>query len=373
MLVYDETGSAAATAALFLAMQFLPAFVSPALVARAEMTGTRVVLPLIYLSEAALFLALAFSADAFSLPVVLALVTLDGSLAITANAFIRATTASLLTPKGLLREGNAIFNIAMTAAAAAGPAVSGLAVASMGVKGALLLDVASFLVAGAVLFMSRSLPDVKAMAGDPWRQRLRDGIAYVSGSRVLTGLITAQAAAMVFFTAVLPVEIIYAKESLDAGTSGYGALLGAWGVGMIVGGLLFTAFRRTSIRLLLALSTLAIGVAYLGMAAAGTLAVACAAGALGGIGNGVQWISMLNAIQELTAERYQARVVGLLESVSSAMPGLGFVIGGVLATAFDPRVTFAAAGLGIAVVLAVAALRLGTVSWKAGLPLRDAG
>jgi len=373
VLVFDETGSAAATAALFLAMQFLPAFVSPALVARAEMTGTRVVLPLIYLSEAALFLALAFSADAFSLPVVLALVTLDGSLAITANAFIRATTASVLTPKGLLREGNAIFNIAMTAAAAAGPAVSGLAVASMGVKGALLLDVASFLVAGAVLFMSRSLPDVKAMADDPWRQRLRDGIAYVSRSRVLTGLITAQAAAMVFFTAVLPVEIIYAKESLDAGTSGYGALLGAWGVGMIVGGLLFTAFRRTSIRLLLALSTLAIGVAYLGMAVAGTLAVACAAGALGGIGNGIQWISMLNAIQELTAERYQARVVGLLESVSSAMPGLGFVIGGVLATVFDPRVTFAAAGLGIAVVLAVAALRLGTVSWKAGQPLRDAG
>src|SRR6185503_3497324 len=101
-----------------------------------------------------------------------------------------------------------------------------------------------------------------------------------------------------------------------------------------------------SIRLLLVLSTLAIGVAYLGMAVAGTLAAACAAAVLGGIGNGVQWISMLNAVQEQTADGYQARVVGLLESVSSAMPGLGFVIGGALATAFDPRVTFAAAGLG---------------------------
>ena len=72
---------------------------------------------------------------------------------------------------------------------------------------------------------------------------------------------------------------------------------------------------------------------------------------------------MLNAVQEQTADGYQARVVGLLESVSSAMPGLGFVIGGALATAFDPRVTFAAAGLGVVVVLAAAAFALRSVPW----------
>jgi MFS family permease len=375
VLVYDQTGSALATAALFIAMQFVPALISPAVVARAEVTGTRIVLPLFYVVEAALFAALAVSADNFSLPIVLALVTLDGTLAITANAFVRATAAAVLTPVGLLRQGNAIFNIAMTAAAATGPAVAGLAVAGLGTGRALALDAASFLVAAAALAATRSLPDVKAEAS-PWRTRLREGLAYVSRRPVLAALLGAQAAAMVFFTAVLPVEIVFAKDTLDAGNAGYGALLTAWGVGMVLGGVAFSAFQHASIRLLLALGTLAIGLAYLGMAVAGTLVVACVAASIGGVGNGVQWISMLNAVQELTAERFQARVVGLLESISSAMPGVGFLIGGALTAAFDPRLTFLLAGVGVLAVLAAASVRLASANWapepqgEAGVPAR---
>ena len=36
ILVFDQTGSPVATAALFLAMQFLPAFLAPVLVSRLE-------------------------------------------------------------------------------------------------------------------------------------------------------------------------------------------------------------------------------------------------------------------------------------------------------------------------------------------------
>jgi MFS family permease len=79
----------------------------------------------------------------------------------------------------------------------------------------------------------------------------------------------------------------------------------------------------------------------------------------------VQWVSTLTAVQEMTAERFQARVVGLLEAVSSALPGIGFVLGGVLASAFDPRVTFLAAGLGVVVVVAVAAVSLRQMHWAA--------
>ena len=56
-----------------------------------------------------------------------------------------------------------------------------------------------------------------------------------------------------------------------------------------------------SLPLLLFFSTLAVGAGYLGLAAAPTLAVACAASVLGGAGNGVQWVSAISAVQELTA------------------------------------------------------------------------
>ena len=66
------------------------------------------------------------------------------------------------------------------------------------------------------------------------------------------------------------------------------------------------------------------------MAAAPTLAVACAAAVLGGAGNGVQWVAMVSAVQELTAPKMQARVMGVLESLGAAMPGIGFVLGGLI-------------------------------------------
>src|SRR5919108_326372 len=94
----------------------------------------------------------------------------------------------------------------------------------------------------------------------------------VSGTKVgLPLLYTAEAAAFVFFAAVIPVEIVYAKETLDAGASGYGALLAGWGAGMVAGSLLFAATRRVSLEVLLLFSTLAVGASYLSLSVTQTL------------------------------------------------------------------------------------------------------
>ena len=49
---------------------------------------------------------------------------------------------------------------------------------------------------------------------------------------------------------------------------------------------------------------------------------------------------------------YQARVVGLLEAIGKAMPGVGFLLGGVIAQLLSPRASFLTAGLGVVVILA---------------------
>ena len=109
------------------------------------------------------------------------------------------------------------------------------------------------------------------------RDRVRAGIAYIRERRILRRLLSAQGAAFVFFAAVIPVEVVYAKETLGAGDAGYGLMLAAWGVGMVLGSLVFAAVRQASLALLLLFSTLAVGAGYLGLAAAPTLALACAA------------------------------------------------------------------------------------------------
>ena len=362
VLVFDQTGSPLATAALFLGMQFAPAFVGQAVVARLEVTGTRIVLPGLYVAEAATFVVLALTADNFSLPLVVALAVVDGTLAIAARTFTRAAAAAVLGPSGHLREGNAIINVGFTGAGAAGPAIAGVVVAALGVQAALLIDAASF-VAVALTLAATSLPEVKAEK-ESWVERLREGLAYVRRRVALQRLLGVQAFAFIFFTLVLPIEIVYAKETLDVGDSGYGALLSAWGIGMVLGSLLFIATaRRTTLPGQLLLSTALIGFAYLGMAVAGNLTVACAAAAAGGLGNGIQWVSVMSGVQELTAPRYQARVVGLLESIGMLMPGIGFILGGVIAEVLDPRASFFAAGGGVLLVVAIASVLLRDIDW----------
>jgi MFS family permease len=358
VLVYDQTGSALATTLLFLANSFLPAILAPLLVARVEGPPPRFVLPVLYCGEAAAFGALAFFASHFSLAAVVVIAAIDGALALASRSLTRAVVAALLEPRDQLRSGNALLNIAFTGGAAIGPGLAGLVVAGFGVQTALLLDAISFYAVAWILLTAGPLPRAEPEPGR-MRDRVRAGIAYIREKVVLRRLLVAQGAAFVFFATVLPIEVIYAKETLDAGDSGYGLMLASWGVGMVAGSFVFAAVRRASLAFLLLASTLAIGAGYLGLAAAPTLAVACAASVLGGAGNGVQWVSVISAVQELTADAMQARVISVLESIGAAMPGLGFALGGVVAAVATPRATFLVAGLGVLAILAVAIPLLG--------------
>ena len=79
LLVYKRTGSAIGSAGFFLCAQFLPALVSPALVARLDRTSVRAVLPILYVVEAALFGVLAYLVHHFVLVPVLLLSLADGA------------------------------------------------------------------------------------------------------------------------------------------------------------------------------------------------------------------------------------------------------------------------------------------------------
>ena len=359
VLVFDRTGSALATAALFLGTRFLPALVAPILVAKVERPPPRFALPVIYCGEAAAFGALALLAgNSFFLAGVVALAIVDGALALTGRALTRAVTAALLEPSGELRSGNAVLNVAFTGSAALGPGIAGLIVAGFGVQSALLLDAASFYAIAWILLTAGSLPQAEPDPGRV-RDRVRAGLDYIRERTTLRRLLFAQGAAFVFFAAVIPIEVIYSKQTLGTGDSGYGLLLASWGVGMVIGGIVFAAVRRAPMPLLLFFSTLAVGAGYLGLAAAPTLALACAASVVGGAGNGVQWVSAISAVQELTAAAMQARVMSVLESIGAAMPGVGYLVGGLIASGTSPRATFLVAGIGVLAIAFIAAIVMG--------------
>jgi MFS family permease len=178
-------------------------------------------------------------------------------------------------------------------------------------------------------------------------------------------LLLGQAVALILFTLVIPIEVIYAKESLGTTSAGFGILLASWGAGIVVGSLVYLLVKRRSALGLIVISTAAVGVAYLGMAKAETLLVACLVSIVGGAGNGVQWISVVTALQEHTPADYQARIVGLLESLGAAMPGVGYVLGGALVAIGSPRTAYAFAGAGVLVLVFVGFL------WRSRINVGD--
>ncbi len=357
ILVFDRTDDVAAIAGFFLAAKFLPALVATGLTAHLDRRPLRHSLPLIYILEAMVFgvLALLAADDEFSLSAVLLLGFIDGTLAITGRGLTRGAVAATLQPHELLSEGNALMNLGFAFASVFGAALAGALIAAFGLSAALLVDAATFLVIALVLASTSRLPVPEHEEPQPWRERLGAGFAFARGSRPVRLLLGGQALALICFTLIVPIEVIYAKQSLGTSNAGYGLLLSAWGAGIVLGSLLYLALKQRSSFMLIVLSSAAVGLAYLGMSQAATLWVACAVSVVGGAGNGIQWVAVLTAVQEVTPSEYQARVSGLLESLGAAMPGVGYFVGGAIVALSSPRVAYAVAGGGI-IVLVIAAL-----------------
>jgi hypothetical protein len=346
LLVYRRTGSALGATAFFLASQFVPALISPMAVARLDQLSPRVVLPVLHWLEAAIFVILAWVAsDHFSVVAVLALAFLDGVLALTARALTRAATVSVTGAAGLLRDGNAVSNAAFSICFMFGPGLGGTLVAAGSTSLALLANAAIFAVCGLTLATARGLPQ-PAPDGRETKGRVRAALAYAREVPEISRLFLLQAIGVLFFTISVPVEVVFAQHSLHAGAAGYGGMVSAWGAGAVAGAAVYARWRGRPNRELIVGGAAFLGLGFVVMAAAPSLAVAIVGAALGGIGNGVESVAARTAIQEEASERWMAMMMSLYEALFQSVPGAGMLIGGGITALGSPRTALAVAGAG---------------------------
>ncbi len=352
LAVFDQTHSAVAVAATLVAGQVAPAFAVPAVVARVEASARRRELSGLYFVEAAATASLAVLLWHFWLPGVLLLVALDGTAALAASALLRAQAASTardeLDVGGDTHAGeqkvNAVLNVAFSGAFVLGPAMAGLLVGAAGASAALLVNAGCFVICGALLLDLH--PHVEEAAGASVRARLSAAWRHINDVPALRALLLAQAVALVFFESAAPVEVAYAKATLRAGDRGYGALLAAWGIGGVLGSIVFARSGKRPLGTMLSVGTLAVGIAYVGFAAASSLTLALAAAVVGGIGNGIQWAPLISAVQRLTPQPLQGRMMGAVESIGALCPAIGLMLGGGLVALSSPRLAFLVVGIG---------------------------
>jgi predicted MFS family arabinose efflux permease len=353
VLVYDRTGNAIAAAGYFLCAMFGPALLSPAIVARLDQRSSRPVLVGLYGLEAALFAVLAWVAGRFALAPVLALALIDGIIAVTARALARAATVSVTAAAGLLREANAVTNASFSVCYMLGPALGGVAVAVGGTVAALLITSGVFALIALTLTTARglpgSVPDPTSISG-----RVRSALGYARRQPEVRGLLGLLAAAILFASIPIPVEVVLADHTLHGGAGGYGGLLSAWGAGAVVGSAIYARWRGLPARALIALGALCLGVGFVMMAVAPTLAVAIAGAVPAGVGNGTMFVASRTALQEAVEDRWMTLMMSLSESIIQGVPGAGILLGGALTAAAGPRAALAAGGVGsVAISFAV--------------------
>jgi MFS family permease len=190
-------------------------------------------------------------------------------------------------------------------------------------------------------------------------RQTRDGLQATMENRVLRCLIVASSSILLFAGFFNVGELLLAKDTLGASSSGYSVLVAVFGLGVAAGSM--TGSKGGSIseigsRYLGGL--LLVAVAFVACGLAPVYWAALAAFAAGGVGNGLVLVHERLLLQRLVPDRLMGRVFGVKDALTSGAFGAGFVCAGLLLPAIDTRVLFVLAGVGVLAVWVAASLVL---------------
>jgi MFS family permease len=242
-----------------------------------------------------------------------------------------------------LDRANGYVETARYAGFTVGPLLGGLLAATGGMKIALLVNAASFatVAVAAVLIRARRTPSTQ---GDGAKARARDGVTYLFRDRVLTLVLVVAFTSLLFMTASVTAEVFFAKDVLDAGDVGYGALITSWTLGMALGAMVLARHFR------MALATgalVAVVVQSLGLALPTlwlVLPFALASYAVGGLAHGLKNVLIRTLIHQRVPERLHGRAYAAYNGLRNAAELFAMACGGLLVVAIGARWTLFLAG-----------------------------
>ncbi len=236
---------------------------------------------------------------------------------------------------------SAVFNTARIL----GPAVAGLVVAAVGEGMCFVINGVSFLaVIGGLLAMR--FPRVeRTHVESPW-EHLVDGFRYAWGHYAVRRVLALMAASTLAGMPVLVLTPFFADDIFHKGSKGLGFLMGAMGIGAVVGTLILA--RRTRISGLpgvMAYSGFFVGCAYLAFALSPSYAVSLAVMPAMGLFVMRQMASANTTIQTLIPDCYRGRIMALYSMTVVGLGPFGSLAAGALASRFGARATVVAGSI----------------------------
>lgn len=344
--VHDGSRSGFAVAAVVVATLLPLVLLSPLtgwLVDRVETTR---LLSMLALAQTVVVVALT---QVTSLAGRLALIfLLSTGTAATATGILALAPTAAGKPRA--KELLGYLSVASRGSAALGPVLGGLLVKLAGVRGALLVDAATFVVfvVGFQLLGFRRPPSAAepapAAAAEP-HPALR-GMVALWRDPVLRAVVAVLATAILFIGISYVATVFFAKDVLKAGNLGFGLLMAAYGAGMTAG---CYAIRWIGARRLapVALTVPAVaGAGFLLAAGVPVLAVAFAGYAVAGVATGLGLTAMRAIVVDRVPDALLGRVFAAEAAIGTTGELLALLLGGGLVTWVGGRAALTVAGVG---------------------------
>jgi MFS family permease len=333
--VKDRTDSGPWVSALLIA-DVLPAvligLLAGPLVDRLSRKGLMIASDLL---RAAIFCALPFAGSA-------ALIVLLAALAgVGTGVFRPAVYAGLpnLVDDQDLPRANGLIQGVENLAWAVGPLLGGLLVAGWGPDVAYWANAGTFVLSALLLsgIPGRRLQEGAAESRGHWRD-LFEGFSFVLRSRPLVTVLVAWNVFMLASAGINVAEIFLAKDTFDAGDFGYGLLVGATGLGLVLGSLAAgSLLDRHPVSRVYAGSILLVAFAVAAGAVAPNVWIAAGCVLVVGAANGTAVVCNALLVQRGSPDALRGRVFTVLMSSSFAVLALGMIASGPLTDAVGPR------------------------------------
>ena len=198
-----------------------------------------------------------------------------------------------LVPRPQLASASALGAVSMNLARAVGPAVAGVLIARTGVSVVFALNTVSFAIFAFVLWRWRRAETGTGDAPERFTAAVRSGGRYVRHSPVVRRILLRAGLFLVPGSALWALLPLVASRRLGLGSSGYGLLLAAVGVGAVAGALLLPQLRaRWSLNRLLLIA----GMGFAAVLAVLALSRSEAVILVALLPAGVAWVMVLSSV-----------------------------------------------------------------------------
>ena len=279
------------------------------------------------------------------------------------NAFFRpAVLAGVpnLVSDDDLPVANALLQFVEWGTTVVGSLAGGAIVALSGPHLAYWVNAVTFGISAAFVagIPARLLQSERSIGRGHWKD-VREGFDAVLQSRELTTVLVSWTIAQIGIGGINLAEIFLARTEYDTGNFGFGLMVGAAGVGLIVGGLWArSAAELVGMRSAYPRALLVFAAGTLGAALAPNVWVGAVALFVYGLGNGVAVVLNITLVQRGAPDRVRGRALTSIIAINYGMLLVVFVAAGPLTNALGARVVYVIAACSLAVAALAAALLL---------------